>query len=849
MLSLLAFAAVANAAFTHDNNTVSGPNTAASQVVPFTYDFVDCVNGPLSNNSICDPNKDPVTRAQALVSLFTTTELIENSVHEADGVPRLGLPAYNWWSEALHGVAWTGPGVSFAASGPFSYATSFPQIIGLGATFDDELAMAVATVISTEARAFSNAQRAGLDYFTPNINPWRDPRWGRGQETPGEDSFHTAQYVYNLIQGLQGGIDPEPYIKIIAVCKHYAAYDMDDWGGIIQRQFNAIVTTQELSEYYLQPFQSCVRDAKVNGVMCSYNSVNGVPACADSYILQTILRDYWKYDDERWVVSDCDAVQSIADEHNYTATYQAAAAAALKAGTDLNCGSTYFSYLQDAIDEGLIVREDIEKALVRAYASLARLGYFDSADKQPYRQLNWNDVSTPSSEKLAYTVAANGFVLLKNDGTLPLKKTLKKMALIGPWANATDGMQGNYFGTPPFLISPLMGAMAAGFDVTYVPGTSSVLDDSTDGFADAVAAAQAADVVVFAGGIDESVEAEGLDRTTIVWPGSQLPLIQALAGVGKPFIVLQFGAGQVDDSWLLSSKAVHILRSLLLSHFSRCFIRSMGSFGRVILDRAAEPQYSMFSWALLPPAGRLPLMQYPADYVNQVPMTDMNLRPNKTSGNPGRTYKWYTGTPVIDYGFGLHYTTFALQWHAQPAAIYDIQTLVAKAKSAAHLDIGAFDTFSVTVRNTGHTTSDFVSLMFVKTTAGPAPFPNKALIGYTRVHGVGAGSSATATIKVALNQIARTDSTGSAWLYPGAYTLSVDVPEQLTHSFVLIGTPAQLTDFPAAGPVIPPPQSSVQSDDAEHELLAVPEHKMVLEDTRPAQKVLDQGDTPWPTGA
>jgi beta-D-xylosidase 4 len=184
-----------------------------------------------------------------------------------------------------------------------------------------------------------------------------------------------------------------------------------------------------------------------------------------------------------------------------------------------------------------------------------RVGYFDSPDKQPYRQLTWDDVSTPASEKLAYTVAAEGFVLLKNDGTLPLQKKLKKMALIGPWGNATEGMQGNYYGTAPFLISPLMGAMAAGYEVTFVEGTS-ILDTSTDGFASAIAAARAADVVVYAGGIDESVEAEGLDRTTIVWPGVQLDLIKELAGVGKPFIVLQFGAGQVDDSWLLASKSV-----------------------------------------------------------------------------------------------------------------------------------------------------------------------------------------------------------------------------------------------------------------------------------------------------
>ncbi|KAJ6594119.1 glycoside hydrolase family 3 protein [Mycena capillaripes] len=784
MLLLLAAATAVNAAFVHNNITVSGPTAAISQGASFTYGFPDCVNGPLKNNTVCDITKDPITRAKALVAEFTTTELIHNSIHAADGVPRLGLDQYNWWSEASHGVAWTGPGVSFADSGPFSYATSFPQPIILGASFDDDLVKAVATVISTEARAFNNVQRAGLDYFTPNINPWRDPRWGRGQETPGEDPLHTAQYVYHLVDGFQGGIDPEPYIKVIADCKHFAAYDMDDWGGIIQRQFNAIVTTQELSEYYLQPFQSCVRDAKVMSVMCSYNSVNGVPACADSYLLTTVLRDYWKMAEDRWVVSDCDAVQSIFDEHNYTDSYQSAAAAAIKAGTDINCGSIYYNFLQEALDEGLVVRADIEKALTRAYASLVRLGYFDSADKQPYRQLTWDDVSTPASEKLAYTVAAEGFVLLKNDGTLPLKKNFKKMALIGPWGNATEDMQGNYYGTAPFLISPLMGAVTAGYDVTFVEGTS-ILDTSTDGFASAVAAAHAADVVVYAGGIDESVEAEGLDRTTIVWPGAQLDLIKQLAGVGKPFIVLQFGAGQVDDSWLLASKAVN---AILWTGYPG------QSGGTAIFDVLTGK---------VAPAGRLPLMQYPAEYVEQVPMTDMNLRPNKATGNPGRTYKWYTGTPVIEYGFGLHYTTFALQWQTQPGLVYDIQLLVANARRAAHLDLGAFDTFGVAVRNTGKTASDFVTLLFVKTTAGPAPHPNKSLIGYARVHGVGAGSTATARISVALGAISRTDTHGNAWLYPGTYTLSLDVPERLTHSFVLIGAPAQLTNFPA-----PPPPSS-----------------------------------------
>ncbi|CAK5281791.1 unnamed protein product [Mycena citricolor] len=765
------------------SNVTSGATIqpATIPIAPLaSSNFPDCVNGPLKNNTVCDTSKDAVTRAKALVAAMTTTELIHNSVHQADGVDRLGLPPYNWWSEALHGVAWTGPGVSFSGSGDFSYATSFPMPIVLGAAFDDELVKSVASTISTEARAFSNAARAGLDWFAPNINPWRDPRWGRGQECPGEDAFHSGQYVYQLIDGFQGGINPQPYIKNIAVCKHWAGYDMDDWDGIIQREFDAIITPQELSEYFVRPFQSCVRDAKVNAVMCSYNSLNGVPTCADPYILDDILVGYYGLSEDSWRVSDCDAVQSIFENHNYTSSYQAAAAVAIKAGTDLNCGSIYYNYLQTAIDEGLVERSDIEKAMVRLYASLVRLGYFDPPESQPYRQISWKQVGTPAAEKLAYTVAAEGLVLLKNDGTLPLKKSLKKMAIVGPWGNATDQMQGNYYGVPPFLITPALGASAAGYEVDFVPGMSSVTDTSTGGFADAITAAKAADVVVFIGGIDDSVEAEGLDRTTIDWPGVQLELIQQLAAVGKPFVVVQCGAGQVDDSWLLSSKKVG---AILWAGYPG------QSGGTAIFDIVSGK---------VAPAGRLPLMQYPADYVNEVPMTDMNLRPNNATGNPGRTYQWYTGTPVIDYGFGLHYTKFALKWQTRPASVYDISALVTSARGAAHLDLGVFDTFGINVHNTGKTASDFVVLLFAKTTAGPGPFPNKSLIGYTRVHALGAGSAAVGRISVTLGSIARADESGNLWLYPGDYTLSVDVPESLTHRFVLTGEAVQLSQFPVA---------------------------------------------------
>lgn len=273
-----------------------------------------------------------------------------------------------------HGVAGS-PGVSFAPSGEFSSATSFPQPIVLGATFDMDLIKAIASVISTEARAFNNAGRAGLDFFTPNINPFKDPRWGRGQETPGEDPFHVSQYVYNLIDGLQGGIDPRPYFKIAADCKHFAAYDLESWEGVDRFHFDAEVTLQDLSEYYLPSFQSCVRDAQVASVMCSYNSVNGIPACGNSYLLQDVLRDFWGFNDDRWVTSDCGAIDNIFTTHNFTSSFAEAVADALKAGTDLDCGSTYSTNLPDALNQSLITRNDLEKALTRQYTSLMRRVY------------------------------------------------------------------------------------------------------------------------------------------------------------------------------------------------------------------------------------------------------------------------------------------------------------------------------------------------------------------------------------------------------------------------------------------------------------------------------------------
>ncbi|KAJ7070004.1 beta-xylosidase [Mycena amicta] len=736
--------------------------------------FPDCTKAPLLGTTVCDTTQPPATRAKSLIAMFTTAELIENTVYNSPGVARLGLPPYTWWSEALHGVA-VSPGVNFAASGNFSFATSFPENIILGATFDDALVEAVADVIATEARAFNNAGRAGLDFFTPNINPFRDPRWGRGLETYGEDSFRGAQYVFSLVKGLQGGIDPSIF-KVVADCKHFAGYDLENWEGNSRFSFNAIISQQDLAEFYLQPFQSCVRDAKVGSVMCSYNAVNGIPSCADTWLLQTVLRDLWGFDDDRWVTSDCDAISNFID-HGFSPDLVHAAASGMNAGTDSDCGSTYSNNLGAAVTAGLVNVSTIARALTRQYTSLVRLGYFDPPASQPFRQLTFADVNIPSSQALAHQAAQEGIVLLKNDGTLPLAAG-KKVAVIGPWGNATTQMQGNYAGIAPFLISPLAAAQTAGLSPTFAAGAAIDTTD-TSGFAAAIAAAQASDVILYFGGIDISIEAEGHDRDVISWPQTQLNLIGQLETLGKPLVVTQFGAGQIDSAALKSSAKVN---AILWGGYP-------GQSGGTALIDIITGKVS--------PAGRLPVTQYPADYINQVPMTDMSMRPSAT--NPGRTYKWYTGTPTFEFGTGLSYGLgFATSFQIAPQATYNIQSLVSGARGAVHLDLGLFDTFHIGLRNRGVIASDYVVLVFVKTTAGPSPFPNKALVGYARAKGVGAGQTATASVSVTLGSIARTDEAGTAWLFPGDYTLLVDVPTAVTHSFRLTGTQAKISVLPAA---------------------------------------------------
>ena len=384
-------------------------------------------------------------RVDDLVSRLTLEEKISQMVHDAPGIERLGIPPYNWWNECLHGVARAG------------YATVVPQAIGLGATFNEKLIHEMATIISDEARAkhhqfardSSYGIYEGLTFWSPNINIFRDPRWGRGQETYGEDPFLTSRLGVAFVKGLQG--DNPRYLKLVATPKHYAVHS----GPEPERhEFNATTSKTDLYETYLPAFRATVEEGKAYSVMGAYNAYNGVPACASEFLLQDLLREKWGF--EGYVVSDCGAINDIWADHHYVETGAEAAAVAVKAGCELNCGGTY-PLLLEAVEKNLISEEEIDKALKSLFRARFLLGMFDPPELVDYAQIPYNVNDAPEHNMAALEVARQSMVLLKNDGTLPLSKSIKKIAVVGPNASQVEVLLGNYNGTPSNPITPLQG--------------------------------------------------------------------------------------------------------------------------------------------------------------------------------------------------------------------------------------------------------------------------------------------------------------------------------------------------------------------------------------------------------
>ena len=581
---------------------------------------------------------------------------------------------------------------------------------------------------------------------------------------------------------ISAGVNPDE-LKIVATPKHFAGYDIENYNNMSRLGNDVAITNQDLSNYYTPQFVAAVSYAKAQSLMCSYNAVNGVPSCANSYFLQTLLRDTWGFDmDSGYVSTDCDAAYNVFNPHMYANNQSSAAADSLLAGADIDCGTTYQYHLNESIQDGLVSRDNIETGVRRLYSQLVRLGYFDGNNSM-YRGLTWDDVVSTDAMNISYEAAVEGLTLLKNDGTLPLSSSVKSIALIGPWANATTQMQGNYFGTAPYLISPLDAAQASGLTVNYAFGTN-ISDDSTAGFADALAAASASDAVVFAGGIDNTVEAEGQDRMNVTWPGNQLDLIAQLANCGKPLVVLQMGGGQVDSSSLKSNKDVN---ALMWGGYPG------QSGGQAIIDVLAGKRT---------PAGRLTSTQYPADYVTSFNQLDLNLRPNTSTGNPGQTYIWYTGEPVYAFGDGIFYTNFTEKsvqnQTASGGASADIGTIVSQPHPAYEfVSQVPIVNFTASVANTGSIQSDYSAMVFASTAnAGPAPYPNKWLVGFDRLANIAPAQSQTLNIAIPLGAMARSDESGSSVLYPGDYKLALNNDESVTMTVTLTGDAATIAEWP-----------------------------------------------------
>jgi beta-glucosidase len=417
-----------------------------------------------SGQLFLDPDLSPEERAADLVGRLTLQEKVLQMQNAAPAIARLNIPAYDWWNEALHGVARAGR------------ATVFPQAIGLAATWDVDLMYRVSDVISTEARAkYNDAIRQGessryhgLTFWSPNINIFRDPRWGRGQETYGEDPFLTSRMAVAFIQGMQG-TDPH-YLKAVATPKHFAVHSGPEPS---RHTFDVHPTAVELDETYLPAFRASVLEGHATSVMCSYNRVDGVPACASSFLLQQHLRDAWGF--QGYVVSDCGAVTDIVDGHKFKSTLAEAAAGAVRAGTDLTCGDEYSS-LVEAVKLGLISESEIDRAVERLFVARIRLGMLDPPERVPYAKIPYSENDSPAHRDLALQAARESIVLLKNDKDfLPLHGNVRRIAVVGPATDDPDAMLGNYHGTPSSIVTPLAGMrrhFGAKTEVRFVLGST-----------------------------------------------------------------------------------------------------------------------------------------------------------------------------------------------------------------------------------------------------------------------------------------------------------------------------------------------------------------------------------------
>jgi beta-glucosidase len=668
-----------------------------------------------TNHSWYNPKIPLEQRVDALVGAMTRREKIAQTLHYAPPIPRLGVPAHNWWNECLHGVARAG------------VATVFPQAIGMAASFNEKLMYEVADAISDEARAkHHQAARQGnrgmyfgLTYWTPNINIFRDPRWGRGQETYGECPYLTARLGVAFCRGLQGR--DSAYLKVVATPKHFAVHSGPE---PLRHEFDAIVSMRDLHETYLAHFKACVQEAGAWSVMGAYNRTLGEPCCGSAFLLQKILREEWGF--KGYVVSDCGAVEDFHKHHKVTRTPAESAALALKSGCDLNCGDMYHS-LKDAVEQGLISEAEIDVSVKRLFEARMRLGMFDPDAKVSYASIKPEVVRCEKHVSLALKMARESMVLLKNTGVLPLSKNLNRLAIIGPNARNDVALYANYSGVSPEMVTPLDGIMrkiSVGTQVSIREGCHLWQDGPVHGrvppHTDAIIAVlgNTTELEGEEGGV--ALSDGGGDRTRISLPGKQFELLKRLKDNGKPVVLVVLSGSAVD-----LSEVEPYCDAILYAWYP-------GEQGGNAIADVLFGDYN--------PAGRLPVTFVRS--LSQLPdFCDYSMR--------GRTYRFIKKKPLYRFGYGLSYTTFQYS----------------KLK---------MDGLKVTVhvKNTGMYDGDEVVQVYLSDYPTKVRTPLKQLVGFKRVH-IKAGKSKVITFRIKKKSLYAYDSKGIPFVASGDYTVSV----------------------------------------------------------------------------
>jgi beta-glucosidase len=679
--------------------------------------------------SYLDTSLSFAERAKDLVGRLSLEEKVSLMSHPACGVPRLNIPAYNYWSEALHGVGRNGR------------ATVFPQAIGMSATWDKELIYRVASAIGDEGRAKYHAalrrngytdQYQGLNFWSPNVNIFRDPRWGRGQETWGEDPFLTGEMASAFVKGLQG--DHPRYLKAAACAKHYAVHSGPEKDRHV---FNAIVTKRELYDTYLPAFKKLVMEAKVEAVMGAYNRTLDEVCCASQLLIEEILRGEWDF--QGHFVSDCGALSDFHLNHRVTKDAAESAALALRRGCDLGCDHV-FSEIPEAIERGLITEADVDRALERTLGTRFKLGMFDPPEEVPFASISPDVVACEDHRQLAYRTATEAVVLLKNkNNILPIKPSTKKVFITGPTATSLEVLLGNYYGFNDQMITLLegiTGRIPEGMGMEYTSGAllkhpREIKNTWAPGMA------QSADVTIVCAGISsflEGEEGESLlspvngDRESISLPESQVNYIKELAVHGTKIVLVLTGGSPI------ALGEVEAMVDAIL------FVWYPGmEGGRAVAD---------ILFGDVSPAGKLPI-SFPRS-LDQLPaFDDYTMK--------GRTYRYMTEEPLYPFGFGLSYSCFEY--------------------SSLRLDkteLGPGDSLpiSVTVQNKGGVEAAEVVQFYLSDLHASTVVPLHHLVGFERVV-LHAGESRSVSFTLTPEMMSFYSDEGIATLEPGEFRLEV----------------------------------------------------------------------------